>query len=107
MLTPAPEVKLPRRNLQELFATAFASRPDLRTAELTIEAAGKGLGWERAEILAFTGVLDANGADKEGFEMGPGAQIEIPLFNWNNGKMARATARLQHSIEFYQAKREN
>ncbi|MGH7600552.1 MAG: TolC family protein [bacterium] len=100
-LTPAPEVKLPQRTLPELFNAAFASRPDLRAAELTIEAAGKRLGWERTKILAFTGVLDANGAGKEGFEMGPGAQIEIPLFNWNNGKVARAKAQMEQAARQY------
>jgi cobalt-zinc-cadmium efflux system outer membrane protein len=102
-LTPAPEVELPPRTLPELFNAAFASRPDLRAAELAIEAAGKRLGWERTKILAFTGVLDANGAGKEGLEMGPGAQIEIPLFNWNNGKVARAKAQIEQAAKQYLA----
>ncbi len=50
-LTPAPEVELPPRTLPELFNAAFASRPDLRAAELAIEAAGKRLGWERAKVF--------------------------------------------------------
>jgi len=99
--TTKPE--LPSHTLAGLTKAAFASRPDLRAAELAIEAAGKRLGWERAKIFTLTGVLDANGAGKEGFEMGPGAQIEIPLFNWNNGKTARAQAQMEQAARQYLA----
>ncbi|KAA0231026.1 TolC family protein [candidate division KSB1 bacterium] len=102
-LSPEPEVELPQQNLPELLRAAFASRPDLRAAELAIEAAGKRLGWERAKILNLTGVLDANAAGKEGFESGPGAQIELPLFNWNNGKIARAQAQIEQAARQYLA----
>lgn len=100
-LSPEPETELPRQNLTELLRAAFASRPDLRAAELALEAAGKRLGWERAKILNLTGVLDANAAGKEGFESGPGAQIEIPLLNWNNGKVARAQAQIEQAARQY------
>ncbi len=92
---------LPSRSFAELKTAAMASRPDLRAAELAIEAAGKRLGWERTKILNLTGVLDANGSGKEGFEMGPGAQIEVPLFNWNNGKTARAHAQIEQAAAQY------
>ena len=100
-LMPSPEMALSKLTLPELFDAAFASRPDLRAAALAIEAAGKRLGWERTKILAFTGVLDANGAGKDGFEMGPGIQIEIPLFNWNNGKVAHAQAQMEQAAQQY------
>ncbi len=103
VLTLATETELPSRPFAELTTAAFASRPDLRAAELAIEAAGKRLGWERAKIFNFTGVLDANGAGKEGFEMGSGAQIELPLFNWNNGKTARAHAQIEQAARQYLA----
>ena len=69
VLVPAPETGRSQKTLSALFSAAFASRPDLRAAELGIEAAGKRLGWVRARILHFTGVLEANGAGKDGFEM--------------------------------------
>ncbi len=102
-LASAPETELSSRTFAELMNAAFASRPDLRAAELVIEAAGKRLGWERVKIFTLTGVLDANGAGKEGFEMGPGAQIELPLFNWNNGKTARAQAQIEQAARQYLA----
>jgi len=102
-LIAATEAELPSRTYAELTKEAFASRPDLRAAELAIEAAGKRLGWERTKILNLTGVLDANGAGKEGFEMGPGVQIELPLFNRNNAKTARAQAQIEQAMRQYLA----
>ena len=102
-LISTTEPELPARTFTELTNAAFASRPDLRAAELNIEAAGKRLGWERAKIFTLTGVLDANGAGKEGFEMGPGAQIELPLLNWNNGKTARVHAQIEQAARQYLA----
>ena len=87
----------------ELLNTAFAARPDLRAAEIAIEAVGHRLGWERSRIFNLTGMLDANGEGKEGFEMGPGVQLELPVFNWNNGKILRAQTELEQAARQYVA----
>ena len=84
----------------DLLEAAFAARPDLRAAEIAIEAAGQRVGWERAKIFNLTAVIDANGEGKAGFEMGPGMQLELPILNQNNGKIVRAMA------EFTQAARQ-
>lgn len=87
----------------ELLKTAFAARPDLRAAELAIEAAGHRLGWERSKIFNLTGMLDANGEGKEGFEMGPGVQLELPVFSRNKGKILRAQTELERAARQYVA----
>jgi outer membrane protein, heavy metal efflux system len=87
--------------MADLLKQSFASRPDLRAAEIAIEAAGKKIGWEKSKILNFTAMLDANAQGKEGFEMGPGIQAEIPIFNLNQGKIARAKAQLDQAILQY------
>ena len=87
----------------KLLDAAFAARPDLRAAELAIEAAGHRLGWERSKIFNLTGMLDANGEGKEGFEMGPGVQLELPVFNRNNGKIVRAQTELEQAARQYVA----
>ena len=87
----------------KLLDAAFAARPDLRAAELAIEAAGHRLGWERSKIFNLTGMLDANGEGKEGFEMGPGVQLELPVFNRNNGKIMRAQTELEQAARQYVA----
>jgi len=85
----------------DLMKRALAARPDLRAAELTVEAAGARLGWERSRILTLTAVLDANGEGKEGFEMGPGIDVSIPVFNRNQGGRLRGEAELQRASAVY------
>lgn len=87
----------------DLFRAALAARPEIRAAEMQIEAAGARAGLERARILAFTATLDANGQGSEGFEMGPGAQIELPVFSQNQGGRARAAAELEQAGRRYLA----
>jgi len=89
--------------VDELLKLAYAARPDLRAAEIAIEAAGKRLGWERSKIFNLIGVLDANGQGKEGFEMGPGMQLEVPLLNWNKGGRTRAAAQMEQATKQYLA----
>jgi cobalt-zinc-cadmium efflux system outer membrane protein len=80
---------------------ALASRPDVRAAELGIEAATARARWERSRVLTLIGILDANGEGEEGFEMGPGINVEIPFFNRNQGGKARATADIQRASQLY------
>ena len=84
-----------------LLSHALAARPDLRAAELAVEAAAARLGWERSRVVALTAVLDANGRGSEGFEMGPGIDVGIPLFNRNQGGRLRAQAELQRASAAY------
>lgn len=83
--------------LADLERRALAARPDLRASELAVEAAGKRAGLAHAEIFAFSGIIDANASGKEGFEIGPGAQLPIPIFNQNQGGRARATAEIERA----------
>ena len=85
---------------------ALASRPDLRAAELEIEAAGRRLGWERSRIFSFLGVLDANSQGKEGFELGPGLETDFGLFDRNQAGVIRAGADLDRARARYQTTRQ-
>lgn len=86
-----------------LLQSAMAARPDVRAAELQIEAAGARAGLEHARILAFTVSLDANAEGAEGFEMGPGVGVELPLLSQNQGRRARATAEVEQAARRYVA----
>ena len=86
-----------------LLREALAARPDLRAAELTIEAATARLGWERSRVLTLTAVLDANGEGRSGFEAGPGVDFSLPIFNRNQGGRARAHAELRRAAAAYVA----
>jgi cobalt-zinc-cadmium efflux system outer membrane protein len=75
-----------------LVKDALAARPDVRAAEIAVEAAAARAGLARAQAVAVTAMLDANGEGKEGFEMGPGVTVELPVFSRNSGGRARAAA---------------
>lgn len=102
-LSPSPTSIEFKNQPSDLLTAAFAARPDLRAAEIAIEAAGNRVGWERSKIFNLTAVLDANEEGKEGFEMGPGMRLELPILNWNNGKISRAQAELTQAARQYMA----
>ncbi len=85
--------------------SAFAARPDLRAAELQVEAAGARAGLEKGRIVSLTASLDANARGTEGFEMGPGLGIEVPVFSQNQGRRARVAAELEQASRRYVAVR--
>ena len=86
---------------------ALASRPDVRAAELTIEAATARARWESSRVLTLIGILDANGEGREGFEIGPGITVDLPIFNRNQGGIARATVEIERASRLYAATRAN
>jgi cobalt-zinc-cadmium efflux system outer membrane protein len=88
-----------------LLDTALAARPDVRAAELELEAAGARAGLERARVMTLSAMLDANAQGREGFEMGPGLAIELPVFSRNQGGKARAAAELDQAARRYLAVR--
>lgn len=87
------------------FSDALASRPDVRAAELQIEAATARARWERSRVLALLAVLDANGRGSEGFEMGPGINADLPVLNRNQGNVGRATVEIDRASQRYTATR--
>ena len=84
-------------SVAELERRALAARPDVRASELVLEAAALRAGLARAEIFALSGIIDANASGKEGFEIGPGLQAPIPIFNQNQAGRARAAAEMDRA----------
>lgn len=84
---------------------ALASRPDVRAAEIGIEAAAQRARWERSRVLGLIGILDANGSGDEGFEVGPGVNVELPIFSRNQGSVRRADAEVERASRLYAAVR--
>lgn len=83
---------------EELLAIAFHSRPDLRAAELAVEAAGQRLGWQKATTFAFVApLLSTKGVGNSGIKTGPGLTMEVPLFNRRQGRISRAEAELEQA----------
>ncbi len=78
----------------ELVESAYSSRPDLRAAELVIEANAYRAKWQRSRV--FNLVTPMLSVKEVGSPLsnraGPGLQMEIPIFNRNQGQIARADA---------------
>jgi cobalt-zinc-cadmium efflux system outer membrane protein len=100
-----PKPAAPCGGPDDLVKEALASRPDVRAAEIAVEAAGRRAAWERTRVLSLIATLDANGAGREGYEQGPGVIADVPLFNRNQGAISRATAELDRASRTYLAVR--
>ena len=100
-LITEPVSRYSQHNLDELIEMAYTARPDLRAAELKIERAGKLLGWERSRIFNLIGIIDGKDKGEENLTIGPGGEIELPLFNRNNGGTARAHAEISQAAGNY------
>ena len=85
---------------------AWSARPELRAAELEIEAAARRLGWEKSRVFSLLAVLDANSRGTEGFELGPGVETDFGLFDRNQPGVMRASAELDRSKARYVEVRE-
>lgn len=81
----------------ELERRALAARPDLRASELGLESAARRAGLAKAEIFALSGLVDANGAGRSGFEIGPGIALPVPIFNQNQAGRTRAQAEMERA----------
>ncbi|MBC7796211.1 MAG: TolC family protein [Pyrinomonadaceae bacterium] len=105
-IAPKPFNPVQLASSDELIRSARASRPDLRSAELAIEAAGNLAKWEKSRIFNFIATLDINGKGAKGFEAGPGFVAEIPIFNRNEGGITRAEAEIERAGRQYALIRE-
>ena len=56
-LAPSEIEERAHPEVRELVKKALAARPDLRAAELAMEAAGKRAGWERSKIFSIGAIL--------------------------------------------------
>ncbi len=91
---------------EALLETAWAARPDLRAGELGIEAAGRRVGLERAQILDLIGIIDAKDKGEPQLTVGPGIELPLPLLNQNQAGVARARAELEQAARAYDAVRQ-
>lgn len=98
-----PEPPAPPADPERLLKHAAAARPELRAAEIALEAAGARVGLAKAEIFDLMLILDANGQGTKGFELGPGAQLTLPIFYQNQGARTRAQSEVLRSAWRYQA----
>jgi len=92
----------------ELVEAAYAGRPDLRSAELQIEANAYRAKWQRSRIFSL--VMPLLNIKEIGTPLqtrsGPGLQLELPIFNRNQGQIDRAGAEVVQAAWRYAALRD-
>ncbi len=91
---PVPDADL---DVELLTAEAVASRPDALAAAQNAAAAAERLRLSRLNWVRFLGIGDATSGERTGHEFGPGLRATLPLFNWNQGNVARAEAELERA----------
>lgn len=81
---------------------ALASRPDVRAAELAVEAAGARAGFERSRVVSMSLRVDAfafgqgsASANESTMRLGP--QVALPIFNQNQGGIGRAESEVERA----------
>src|SRR5262245_26289869 len=92
-------------DVDALVADAVAARPDVLAAEYAIVAADERvrlakLGWGRLLLIG-----DAT-SGQNGHEFSPGFRVTIPIFNWNQGAIARAEVDRERFVRQLQTVRE-
>lgn len=80
--------------VEELVAEAVATRPDAVAADHAARAAAERLRIARLGWVRFLGLLDATSGRVTGHEFGPALRMTVPIFNHNQGGIARAEAEL-------------
>lgn len=92
--------------LDEALDVAYASRPDLRAASLAIEVAAQRAKWEHTRIATLAGLLNIKRGAGVPLAPRPGVLVEAPIFNRNQGGIARADAEVERAAWNYLAVRQ-
>lgn len=82
----------PFLDADELIEEAIVNRPDLLAAEKQLAAAEERLRISKLSWVRVLGIGDATSGRRTGHEFGPAVRMTLPIFNWNEGNIARAEA---------------
>ncbi|MCE9529869.1 MAG: TolC family protein [Planctomycetes bacterium] len=93
-LPPRPSLKA-----DELSAEAVQTRPDALSAEQFVAAAEERLRLSKLGWVRFFGILDATSGRLTGHEFGPAFRVTLPIFNRNQGGIARAQAEFEQATQ--------
>lgn len=102
----APAPAAPPPEVKELVESALAARPDLRAAELAVQAAARRAGWERSRLLTLAPALSSKGVGGHGVRSGAGLSADLPWFHRNQGAISRAEAEVERAAALYRAARD-
>jgi cobalt-zinc-cadmium efflux system outer membrane protein len=91
--------------VEALVADAIAARPDVLAAQRAIAAADERVHLARLAWLRILGIGDAT-SGHDSHEFSPGFRVGIPIFNWNQGGVARAEGERERAVRQLETVRE-
>ncbi len=92
-------------SVEELLRAARASRPDVRGAELAVQAAAARAGWERTRVTTLAAQVEAQWTASGQLGARVGARIELPIFGANPGGIGRADAEVSRLAALLEVQR--
>jgi cobalt-zinc-cadmium efflux system outer membrane protein len=98
VLDPSPLPPCQTYDPDALTKQAISGRPDAVAAAAAVAAAEARLGFAKLGWVRLLGIADATSGRVTGHEFGPGLRLTVPLFNWNQGNIARAEAELERAM---------
>lgn len=96
-LDDTPPPTRPEVDIEALTKEAVATRPDALAATQNAAAAAERLRLQRLGWVRVLGILDATSGRASGHEFSPAVRVTLPIFNWNQGAIARAEAELERA----------
>lgn len=97
-LDPSPLPPSQTFDAEALTNEATISRPDAVAAAKAVAAAEARVRFAKLGWVRLLGIADATSGRATGHEFGPGLRFTVPLFNWNQGNIARAEAELERAV---------
>lgn len=97
-LDPSPLPPCQKFDPDALTHEAMGSRPDALVAAEAVAAAEARLRFAKLGWVRLLGIADATSGRATGHEFGPALRFTVPLFNWNQGIIARADAELERAV---------
>jgi cobalt-zinc-cadmium efflux system outer membrane protein len=97
-LDPTPPPACREFDVDSLTRDAMATRPDALAAAEAVAAAEARLKFAKLGWVRLLGIADATSGRATGHEFGPALRFTVPLFNWNQGNIARAQAELERAV---------
>lgn len=96
-LDPLPAPICDPLDADALTGEAMSTRPDALAAAEAVAAAEARLKFAKIGWVRLLGIADAT-SGKESHVLGPALRFTVPVFNWNQGNIARAEAELERAV---------
>ena len=83
--------------VDQLISQALALRPDIVSAQYSVNAAKEKIKLSKLDWLKITATADATSGEVNGHTLGPAIRSTLPIANQNQGAISRAEAELEKS----------